>query len=361
MPRQDHLVRDLIVQYGWNATCYQLLNPGIDHWVSDDCQGVVGYVNARKSALGKSRIRIAAGSPVCSEVTVETYSNAFENEALAEGYSVCWFAADSRLQNLRSQNPAYSTMALGAQPVWNPNDWQDIVASKASLRAQLNRAQNKGVCIQPLSAPEEHRLALRQCLSDWLSSRGLPPLHFLVEPQTLQLLNDRQVFGAFVGSTLVAFLVLSPVPARKGWLVEQIVRGRDAPNGTATQLVDAAMQAAVASGSEYVTLGLSPLSMRGPSSKPNPLWLRVALGWVRAHGKRFYNFEGLEAFKAKFEPSRWDPIVTITNEKHPSVGTLYAIADAFSGKITPERLVGRAVLHAIAEEIRGLRPSAKRA
>ena len=30
--------------------------------------------------------------------------------------------------------------------------------------------------------------------------------------------------------------------------------------------------------------------------------------WVRAHGKRFYNFEGLEAFKSKFRPDGWEPI-----------------------------------------------------
>jgi phosphatidylglycerol lysyltransferase len=114
------------------------------------------------------------------------------------------------------------------------------------------------------------------------------------------------------------------------------------------------MTAAAGSGSSYLTLGLSPLSFRAPASNPNPVWMRTMLGWIRAHGRRFYNFQGLEAFKAKFVPDRWDPIVAITNESRPSLGTLHAIADAFSGPRSPERLFGRAVFDAAGEELRTL-------
>ncbi len=36
-------------------------------------------------------------------------------------------------------------MLLGAQPVWRPASWTTILEGKASLRAQLYRARNKGV------------------------------------------------------------------------------------------------------------------------------------------------------------------------------------------------------------------------
>jgi phosphatidylglycerol lysyltransferase len=38
------------------------------------------------------------------------------------------------------------------------------------------------------------------------------------------------------------------------------------------------------------------------------LWLRFVLQWVRLHGARFYNFAGLDAFKAKFNPEAWEPM-----------------------------------------------------
>ncbi len=354
-PSTEH-IRSLVLRHGWNATAYQLLNPGIRHWLCPDGDAVVGYATATTRPGGPVRMWIAAGGPVCAPERVGPVADDFEAAAARAGCRVCWFGADSRLRNVRAGDEGYSEMTLGAQPVWDPARWPAILAGKASLRAQRNRAKNKGAQVSLwASATATNHPALQRCLEEWLSDKGLPPLHFLVEPDTLGSLGDRRVFVAERAGAPVGFLILTPVPARRGWLVEQIIRGNDAPNGTATLLVDAAMRAAAETGSRYVTMGLSPLSTRGVRSSPNPVWLRLSLGWVRAHTRRFYNFRGLEAFKAKFVPDRWDPITAIANEPHPSPSTLYAIADAFSGPRSPVALVGRALAKAAGEEVRTFR------
>ena len=300
---------------------------------------------------------VAAGEPVCAPERVEAAADAFEAAAKTAGCDVCWFGADARLRAVRAGDPNYSAMTLGAQPVWDPHRWDAILAGKASLRAQLNRARNKDVAVTrwPSETAMNHP-ALQRCLDQWLADRGLPTLHFLVEPDTLGTLADRHVFVAERAEEPVGFLVLTPVPARQGWLVEQIIRGDKAPNGTAALLLDAAMRDAAASGSTYLTLGLSPLSTRAPVSKPNPAWLRASLRWMRAHGRRFYNFQGLDAFKAKFVPDRWDPITAISTESRPSLGTLYAIADAFSGRDeSPVHFVGRGLGNAMTDEVARLK------
>jgi phosphatidylglycerol lysyltransferase len=187
----------------------------------------------------------------------------------------------------------------------------------------------------------------------WLSTRGLPPLHFLVEPDTLSSLRDRRVFVASRGERPVAFLVASPVPERRGWLVEQFVRGRDAVNGTTQLMVDAAMRAVAEGGAHYATLGLAPLSRRAGFEEHNPLWLRGLLGWVRAHGRRFYNFDGLDAFKARLQPERWDPIFAIADAARFSPRFLYAISGAFSGG-PPFVTVARGLVRAASTELRWL-------
>jgi hypothetical protein len=74
---------------------------------------------------------------------------------------------------------------------------------------------------------------------------------------------------------------------------------------------------------------------------------------VRLHGARFYNFGGLDAFKAKFNPEAWEPIYAISEGESFPPRTLYAIAGAFSGG-APVRLVLRALLRAIHEEVAAL-------
>ena len=352
--------RRLVLAHGWNAAAYQILNPGLALWFAPHDRAVVGFVRS-PGVGGAGRTWVAAGAPVCDEAYVTEAAQRFERDAARDGARVTWFGADRRLRAALLPSPEHSEMLLGAQPVWAPDRWAGIVQGKASLRAQLNRARNKGVSVRLLPADAPVPDALRPVLADWLGFRPMPAMHFMVEPDVLGHVTDRRVFIAerdVEGDvTPVAYLVASPVPARQGWLIEQIIQGKGrlapaAPNGTAALLLDAAMRAAADSGARYVTLGLSPLSQRTASAAPDdePLWLRLLLGWVRLHGRRFYNFGGLEAFKAKFVPDRWDPLTAITTERAPTPLTLYAIADAFSGPTSPVGLVARAVGMAARDE-----------
>jgi phosphatidylglycerol lysyltransferase len=176
-------------------------------------------------------------------------------------------------------------------------------------------------------------------------------MHFLVEWNLLPRLLDRRLFVAERGGQTVGFLIASPIPRRDGWLIEQIIRGRAAPNGTTELLLDTAVRALAAEGAGYVTLGLAPLS-RTVAQHPAPPWpVRLLLAWVRVHGRRFYNFEGLENFKRKFQPEGWEPIYAVTDRRRISLRTLYAIAGAFGGA-SPVFFLGRALLRALAQEAR---------
>ena len=142
----------------------------------------------------------------------------------------------------------------------------------------------------------------------------------------------------------------SPVPQRRGWLVEQLVRGRGAVNGTVELLLQSAMEVFHQERFEYVTLGLAALSRRaGLDYSANPLWLRWLFTWARAHGRRFYDVEGLDTFKAKFEPETWEPVYAVANQPQFTPSALYAIAAAFSNG-SPFRMAGRACQRALRME-----------
>jgi phosphatidylglycerol lysyltransferase len=159
---------------------------------------------------------------------------------------------------------------------------------------------------------------------------------------------------------VTGFLVASPVPARAGWLVEQIIRGPDAPNGTAELLLDAAMRALQGGGARYVTLGLAPLSRHSRlDARRMPLWLRAVLRFVRAHGRRFYNFDGLDQFKAKFQPDAWEEILALAEGASFPPRVLWAIAAAFS-RGSPLALMARAVGRAARQEGRWARTALRR-
>jgi len=331
--------RALILAYGWNTTAYQLLNPGITLWFSAADDALVGYAT-------HARVRVVAGAPVCAPERLADAVAEFEADARGRGEGVCYFGAEARLETLLHASPTHARVCLGAQPVWRPDALRATLLARGSLRAQLNRARNKGVTVRERSAESVcDDATLRRVLHEWLATHGLPTLHFLVEPDTFERLGERRVFVAERAGTAIGFLVLTPVPARNGWLTEQFVRGTGAPNGTIETLLAAAATAVAAEHADYFTLGLAPLSRRGspPPDAGVPLWLRLTLGWVRAHGRRFYDFDGLDAFKAKFQPERWEPVYAIARGGAFPPRALYAIAGAFGGR-APVGLVAAAVL-----------------
>jgi phosphatidylglycerol lysyltransferase len=121
---------------------------------------------------------------------------------------------------------------------------------------------------------------------------------FLVELAPFDFPDERLFLVAEVDGVVVGFLAAAPIYARRGWLVENLLRAHDAPNGTAELMVDRAMRIAAASGSTMLTLGLAPLA------GPLPRRLRIA----RALSMPLYDFHGLHAFKAKLRPHGWEAI-----------------------------------------------------
>ena len=101
---------------------------------------------------------------------------------------------------------------------------------------------------------------------------------------------------------------------------------------------------------EYVTLGISPLSHRANLGEShNPTWLKFLLAWMRKHGQRFYNFDGLDHFKSKLMPEFWEPVYAISNEPKVSGRTMWAIASAFADN-RPFSVFGSGMARAIGAE-----------
>ncbi|HEV8240172.1 MAG TPA: DUF2156 domain-containing protein [Thermoanaerobaculia bacterium] len=341
------LVCRLVLAYGWNTTCFQLLNPGLDYWVSASGDAVAGYVE-------QGRWWMVAGAPVAPPERWRDAVGELEAAARVRGRRIAYFAAEERLEELHPPSAGWARLRLGAQPIFEPRAWPATLAHHASLRAQLARARNKGVRVRELPAAAAARDPRLACvLAEWLARRGLPPLLFLTTPWTLGRLADRRVFVAERDGVPVGFLVSSPVPARRWALVEQIVRGAAAPNGTAELLVGAAFDA-LAAECERVTLGLAPLSDRAGGWDDAPAWLRLLVGWARLHGRRFYNFRGLESFKAKLAPVEWEPVWLLADARRVGPGLLWAVLGAFAGG-RPSRFAARALARAVSHELASLR------
>src|SRR5690348_17608010 len=84
--------RELVLRYGWNATAYQIVNPGISLWFSSAGDAVIGYVQ-------RGSTRVVAGAPVCPPNRLSAVVAEFEGECTARQIRVCYFGAEERLES----------------------------------------------------------------------------------------------------------------------------------------------------------------------------------------------------------------------------------------------------------------------
>src|SRR5262245_6077944 len=105
--------RELVLRYGWNATAFQIVNPGIEHWFAARGDAVVGFVRT-------SGVCVVAGAPVCALDRLEAVLAEWEAYARRRGCRACYFGAAGRVHDLLGGRRGYSTIVLGAQPTWDP-------------------------------------------------------------------------------------------------------------------------------------------------------------------------------------------------------------------------------------------------
>ncbi|PAP77355.1 DUF2156 domain-containing protein [Rubrivirga marina] len=317
--------------------------PGLATWRSE-WGAEVEYGEVRSWG----RVRVAAGAPSGPVERRPEAADAFERDANHAGARVLWFAVGDPAD----VGPDKPSVVIGAEPVWDAGRWPEVIQGKASVRAQVNRARNKGLMAEAWPTAQVRASAeLRAVLADWLDRRGLPPLAFLADPFVLDDPGDRQFVVATRDGRVAGYLVLRPGDET---FIEWIIRTRDAPNGTAAFLLDAAIRRF--SPDVPFTLGLVPLSTFAPLSEHAPdLLVRALLKWTRAHATRFYNFDGLQRFKAKFVPDHWRPLYLVTDGRPITVFTFHDVAAAFALPRGPTRFVARALLDAAVDEVQTAR------
>jgi len=282
----------LLRQFGWNATSFQILQNQFKYWFAGH-RACVAYVDT-------GRAWVVAGAPVAASDRLNIIAQEFVSDAQRNHQRVVFFGTESRF--VRSDE--FKSIVIGRQPTFDARDWSSLINSRPRLREQLRRARAKGVRVERLfpcqlaRSPTTLQLDIEALVARWLAKKRLPQMGFLTDIQPFSFAQERRYFVARRAETIVGFGAMVPVYERQGWLLENLVRAPDAPNGTMETLIDAAMLEAAQTGSGFFTLGLTPLA--GDIG----FWLTIA----KRLGTSLYNFAGIERFRAKFQPSAYLPI-----------------------------------------------------
>lgn len=330
-------VHDLLLRYAADSSAAQLLQPALQRWLSPQHDALAGYVDVGAR-------RVTAALPVTAPAHAVTTLFRYRAAARRSGRRAVFVGVDGERGPVLAAAHGLAALQIGAQPLWRPADWPQILAAHRSLRSAINGARHKLVRVtesSPQAAAQQP--AVQACLQAWLATRPLPPLQFVLTAEALGLRHERRIWLAQRAATVEAYLVGWPVAARHGWLFE-LVRHPQAPAGTSELLIDTAMRAVAASGAQQVSLGLVPLYGHGAGSGQLTPALQTFLQLVRRYGRRYYHFDGLAAFRARLHPHAWQPVWLLSDEPAVSLTTALAVFGALLGP-QPGRFLLETLLH----------------
>lgn len=173
-------------------------------------------------------------------------------------------------------------------------------------RQALRRLEKDGGTFRVIPAAEVPAVMdeLRGVSDDWLSEKAVGEKGFSLgffDPEYVArfpaALIERQ-------GRIQAFANVWPGPGQLELSVDLMRYHHDAPKGVMEALFVHLLLWGKEQGYRWFGLGMAPLSgfERSPVA---PLWTRLG-GFVYQHGERLYNFQGLRAYKEKFNPV-WEP------------------------------------------------------
>lgn len=289
--------------YGYNPHSLVSIAPGALVWSTPNIDGAIVY-----GEFG--RVWLVAGDPLAQLEDMTELAQQFAAFAKRKNRVVAFVPTSAEFARLITPDN-FTAVKVGASPYFDLKTWNPRGDCAKKLRAGVNQARRAGLEVEMISESVDESLKKEtaQLCMNWLSSRrSATTFGWLIALDPFLHSEYKKYFAARVNGKLVGFLAASPIPARKAWYLEDVLREPDAPQGTATLLVVEALAKLKAEGVALATLGTSPLATDGPKdvlSAEHRVIERALLLASQRLGA-FYNFEGLRRFKGRFVPSWWE-------------------------------------------------------
>ncbi|MCA1666365.1 MAG: DUF2156 domain-containing protein [Thermomicrobia bacterium] len=293
--------RSIILRHGYNTNAYvTLLPPPFTYFIAPGIDGVIAYQRY-------GRVWLCGGEPVCAEADLVPLTAAFMRAARRARKTIAFLPTTPRATRLLTERLGFDHVKVGEDNFYDLQTWSARGQKMKHIRANINRALREGVTVRRCAPPDvtdDLRAQVQQLIETWLTTRGMAALSFLLGIHPFERMEDRRLFLAWRGETVVGFLACSPIPARCGWYLEDIIRADDAPVGVTELLFQETVAALRAEGAACATLGMTALADCSPAHQPPNH--RLA-GWmfatVATRLNTFYHFQSLRFYKEKFAPA----------------------------------------------------------
>ena len=287
---------ELLDRWATNALAYFFLSDDKSWWFAADRSAVLAYKVVGSTA-------IALGEPVGSPDGCFAATRSFLEFCDSNGWTVGFHQVTDEGRELLAR-AGLRSLKIGEDAVIPVTDFDLSGHNRKPLRSALRRIERTGCRVVELAQPIDEKTmdALREVSDAWLASGGHRERTFTLGRFDPDYLRSTTVLAVIDGDErIVAFVNLLPNYRSTIGNFDLMRRRPDAPNGVMEALFVAMIERCREQGVLGLDLGLAPFANVDDDSIAGR-----ALRVVYERGSSVFNFEGLRAFKQKWDPV-WEP------------------------------------------------------
>ncbi len=326
-PRERQRAREIVEKYGCSSLAAFTLLSDKSYYFSPSGRSVIAYVP-------KGRGAIALGDPIGPIEDRKEVIVAFQQFCQRNDWYPAFY------QTLPDEIDIYKSLGfkvlnIGKEGVVDLNAFSLQGKAGKNLRTPLNRMTKMGYKVKFYQPPISHDLLrqMKPVSDEWLQMVQGSEKHFSLGWFDETYLRECEIAVVYSpNSEIVAFTNLVP-EYQLNEITNDLMRYRRAiENGMMDFLFISMFQHYKEIGYDSFNIGLSVLAGVGETAESRRL--EKVLRYLYKHLERFYNFQGLYAYKDKFHP-RWEPRYLV----YPSLTALPDVVVALIRADSGDRLL----------------------
>lgn len=295
-PLERQEVVNLVRKWG-DLNTDGILDSSCDFFFVPEVDGLIGYRIGGGNA-------VVFGDPICAQADKPKLAHAFQQNCQANNLGVVYTMASRAFVEWAIPNLSAAAIEFGEKLVLDPsNNPMNRTGSKAGLvRKKVKHALAEGFVVEEYTG-NDHALeqAIEAVADQWLHARNGPQIYLA----HVSLFNDRpgkRWFYAHKDGKVAGLLMLNALEAQQGWLLNNLMVTKDAPNGISELLVISTLQALEKEQCKHVVIGPIPAKSLGAISGLSAFNAQAAR-FVYTCARKLFKLDGQGVFWDKFQPA----------------------------------------------------------
>ena len=287
-------------QYGRYSMAYTTLEPDMEYFVVEGL-GYIAYISFKHWFWARDERKIVLADPLCDEANYQKIIQLFLKK---HPNTIFVQSSKTMAEVLKKENLQINQFGIETEiPLAN---FSLKGKHRAKLRQWQNKCKREGVVIKEQAINECTNMAEIEALSkQWLKNKKGEEFSFLVRPLRFEQELDVRYFWAYKGEKLIALATFDPLYSNGevvGYYHNIDRLDASAPHGTSASVVLEAIKVFAEEGKDLVSLGMSPLYLRGgsPHEINHNKFTRKAFWYAFEKLNFIYPFKGNASHKKKF-------------------------------------------------------------